>query len=101
MTLVALLSMMPIFAGCQSTDVKRLDAAAIAKAVAEQKTALPELPDRCREHFRMPRDPMAGEQWVAWRGRVHIAAADIDGQIDGCAGWWDEVRAGLAGKDNP
>ncbi len=44
----------------------------------------------------MPRDPAAGEQWVAWRGRVFIAADDVNSQIDGCAVWWDDVKAGLS-----
>lgn len=44
----------------------------------------------------MPRDPAAGEQWVAWRGRVFIAADDINSQIDGCASWWVDVKAGLS-----
>lgn len=90
---------MLISAGCRGTDTtRRLDAAAIASAVARQSPNLPDLPDRCRAHFRMPRDPAGGEQWVAWRGRVFIAAADINRQIDGCAGWWDDVKAGI-GKD--
>jgi hypothetical protein len=82
--------------GCQSTLTTRLDKAAIATAAARQAPNIPDYPDRCREHFKMPRDPMGGEQWVAWRGRVHIAAAAIDSQIDGCAAWWDDVKAGLA-----
>lgn len=41
----------------------------------------------------MPPDPAAGEEWVGYRGRVHIAGKAIDDQIDGCSAWYDQYQA--------
>lgn len=72
-----------------------MDAAAIRAAVARDITPPSDLPDRCRDHFKTPKDPAVGEPWVGYRGKVHIAARAINSQIDGCAAWWDDYRAGL------
>lgn len=89
---------MLITSGCETTLGARLDNAAISKAVAEKGADVPELPPECRRHFVMPNDPMGDEPWVKWRGKVFISADAINNQIDNCAQWNDDIRAGLSAQ---
>lgn len=99
LALTAALSLTTILSGCGSTDTARLDAASKAAGQAKAGIHLADLPVECRQHMDRV-TPKAGEKarWV--QKRWQIVADQQDRRTDGCAAYYDDVRAGLAGKDH-
>lgn len=98
MALTAALFLPTIFAGCRSTDEARIDAAAAVAGRVAAGVTLAEWPPSCREHMDRV-VPKIGEKarWV--QRRWEIVAEAKDRTTDNCSKFYDDVRAGLAGKD--
>lgn len=93
---MALAGLSPILTGCQSTDAKRIEAAAQTKGQVAAKVSLPQLPDRCRQH--MERVIPKIEEKPRWtQKRWEFSANNIDQQINDCSTFYDDVKDGLSG----
>lgn len=78
---------------CQ-TDAEKVAEAAAAKAVAEMKTPLPDLPSDCVARVRRPPKPVIGEP-PPWQEQRWRDAADArDRQAKNCDDFWNQYKAG-------
>lgn len=82
-----------LMSSCQ-TDAEKVAEAAAAKAVAEMKTPLPDLPSDCTAKMRRPPKPVIGEPppWQEQRWRDSADARDR--QAKNCDDFWNQYKAG-------
>jgi hypothetical protein len=80
-------------ASCQS-DAEKIAAAAAAKAVAEARPVLPDMPEDCVAKMRRPPRPVVGQP-ARWQERRWNDAADArDRQATNCDAFWNQYKAG-------
>ena len=90
-------SSLTLLAACGGID-QRLERAAEAQGQLEAATALPDLPEYCREHTRS--GVREGDRLDSALLKTDAALAEEHRRTDICAAWYDELQAGLASGEN-